>query len=139
MNHSRKYGVPRPADPAAGERVAIDEWKRVDFDAAATGCRPRSAEAGSHLNEETDMGIANPAEKRGVVQAGRHPGAQPQAGGPLLKTQAAADYLAISPRQVQYLSQRGELPYVRIGNSTRYTTADLDDFVRRCRQKGERP
>jgi excisionase family DNA binding protein len=52
MNHSRKYGVPRPADPAAGKRVAIDEWKRVDFEAAATG-RPRSAEAGSFSREET--------------------------------------------------------------------------------------
>jgi excisionase family DNA binding protein len=133
----RKYGVPRPGD-FARDTVPTGEWKSIDFEAAKTG-RPREAEAGSHSNEETEMGIANPAEKRGVVQAGRHPGAQPQAGGPLLKTQAAADYLAISPRQVQYLSQRGELPCVRIGNSTRYTTADLDDFVRRCRQKGERP
>jgi len=134
----RKFSVPRPGEFYRADTVPSGEWKSIDFEAAATG-RPRSAEAGSSSNEETEMGIANPAEKRGFVQAGRQPGAHPQAGGPLLKTQAAADYLAISPRQVQYLSQRGELPCVRIGNSTRYTTADLDDFVRRCRRKGGRP
>ena len=61
---------------------------------------------------------------------------RPPASGPLLKTEAAAEYLAISPRQLQYLSQRGDLPCVRIGTSIRYVPADLDEFVNRCRQKG---
>lgn len=60
----------------------------------------------------------------------------PRHSGPLLKTNQAATYLAISPRQVQYLAQRGELACVRFGNSTRYTTADLDEFVGRHRRRG---
>ncbi len=56
--------------------------------------------------------------------------------GPLLKTIDAAKYLAISARQVQYLSSRGELPVIQIAGSTRYAQGDLDDFVDRCRQRG---
>jgi excisionase family DNA binding protein len=75
------------------------------------------------------MGTGSSAVAQRPVNAAR---------GPLLKTEEAARYLAVSPRQVQYLSQRGELPCVRIGNSTRYTKGDLDDFVDRCRQRGGR-
>jgi excisionase family DNA binding protein len=59
-------------------------------------------------------------------------------GGPLLKTKEAAEYLRISPRQVQYLSGRGELPCIRMGKSTRYTTTDLEEFVSRHRIRGGR-
>jgi excisionase family DNA binding protein len=139
MNHSSKYGVPRPEDSGRAEMVPPGEWKKVDFEAAATG-RPRASEAGSHSNEETDMGIANPMAETGVIpQAGRQRTARPYPAGPLLKTEEAAKYLAISPRQVQYLSDRGELPCIKMATSTRYSPADLDEFIDQCRRKGGRP
>lgn len=83
------------------------------------------------------MEIASPsAEKLSPAPSARNRGGASPASGPLLKTEAAAEYLAISPRQVQYLSQRGDLPCIRIGTSIRYVPADLDEFVGRCRQKG---
>jgi hypothetical protein len=73
------------------------------------------------------MGTGSSAVAQRVPNAAR---------GPLLKTIDAATYLAISARQVQYLSSRGELPVIQIGGSTRYAQGDLDDFVDRCRQRG---
>ena len=53
-----------------------------------------------------------------------------QSGGPLMKSKQAANYLAISERQLQYLSQRGEVAVIRIGKSgVRYDRLDLDAFV----------
>jgi excisionase family DNA binding protein len=90
--------------------------------------RPRSESTGSlSCRKETNMDIAESA----VASPGHS-----QVSGPLLKVQAAAEYLAISTRQVQYLSQRGELPCVRMGTSTRYRVADLESFISRCRRKG---
>ena len=57
--------------------------------------------------------------------------------GPLLKLKQAANYLAISTRQLQYLSQGGELAVIRIGKSgVRYDRADLDEFVASHRSVG---
>ncbi len=59
----RKYAVPRPGD-FARDTVPSGEWKSIDFKAAATGRRPREAEAGSHSNEsskETPMDVTAPA------------------------------------------------------------------------------
>ena len=57
--------------------------------------------------------------------------------GPLLKLEQAANYLAISTRQLQYLSQGGELAVIRIGKSgVRYDRADLDEFVASHRSVG---
>jgi len=59
-----------------------------------------------------------------------------QSGGPLMKSKQAANYLAISERQLQYLSQRGEVAFIRIGKSgVRYDRADLDQFVD-CHRSG---
>lgn len=60
-----------------------------------------------------------------------------QSGGPLMKSKQAANYLAISERQLQYLSQRGEVAIIRIGKSgVRYDRLDLDAFVARHRRVG---
>lgn len=60
-----------------------------------------------------------------------------QSGGPLMKSKQAANYLAISERQLQYLSQRGEVAVIRIGKSgVRYDRLDLDEFVTRHRRVG---
>lgn len=39
---------------------------------------------------------------------------------------------------VQYLSDRGELPCIKMATSTRYSPADLDEFIDQCRRKGGR-
>jgi len=54
--------------------------------------------------------------------------------GPLLKTKQAAQYLAISERQLQYEVQRGNISFVRMGKSgIRFTANDLDEYVGRYR------
>ena len=47
----------------------------------------------------------------------------------LLRPREAADWLKISERTLWSLTQRGELPAVRIGRSVRYELADLIQFV----------
>lgn len=130
-----KHGIPRPQDATTAERVGIGEWKAVRVEGDGQGIRPR-LDAGEFLSdEETVMETAAlVAGNRGRGQ-GEHGIGRPKPGGPLLKINQAATYLAISPRQVQYLSNRGELACVRFGNSTRYTTADLDEFVGRHRRR----
>lgn len=132
-----KHGIPRLQDATTAGRVGIGEWKAVRVEGNGQGVRPPS-NAGEFLSdEETVMETATlSTENRGRVQQGEYRIGRPKPGGPLLKTNQAATYLAISPRQVQYLSKRGELACVRIGNSTRFTTADLDDFVGRHRRSG---
>lgn len=54
-----------------------------------------------------------------------------------MKSKQAANYLAISERQLQYLSQRGEVAIIRIDKSgVRYDRLDLDAFVARHRRVG---
>jgi excisionase family DNA binding protein len=84
--------------------------------------RPKSLDKKSFGEEEGFKVIA-------TQQIGR-------SSGPLLKTREAAKYLAISERQLQYEVQRGRLAVIRMGRSTRFTTADLEDFVGRCRSEG---
>ena len=47
----------------------------------------------------------------------------------LVKPQQAADMLAISPRLLWSLTNRGEVPCVRIGRSVRYDLADLRAWI----------
>lgn len=48
----------------------------------------------------------------------------------LLTRQQVADLLAVSPRTVFSLTDRGELPAVRLGGAVRYSPSDIDRFVR---------
>ena len=122
-----KHGIPRLTEPSDGHR-GDSRWKANDFGGPGRDRRLRPDAAGSHCAEETQpMGTGSSAVAQRVPNAAR---------GPLLKTIDAAKYLAISARQVQYLSSRGELPVIQIGGSTRYAQGDLDDFVDRCRQRG---
>lgn len=47
----------------------------------------------------------------------------------LLRPREAAEWLKISDRTLWSLTQRGELPAVRIGRSVRYDLADLMAFI----------
>ena len=47
----------------------------------------------------------------------------------LLRPREAAEWLKISERTLWSLTQRSELPAVRIGRSVRYDLADLIQFV----------
>ena len=135
---NEKFRVPRIAGPSADESVGVGQWKAIDFRASGTG-RPPFTETGSHCAEENPM-IASPATGTlSPAPALNQRAGRPPASGPLLKTEAAAEYLAISPRQVQYLSDRGELPCIKMATSTRYSPADLDGFIDRCRRNGGRP
>lgn len=86
-----------------------------------------------------EAAVDSAAGRRSPEQPREQPGIRPPVAGPLLMTEEAAKYLAISPRQVQYLSNRGELPCIKMATSTRYSPADLDEFIDRCRLKGGRP
>ena len=62
-------------------------------------------------------------------------GRRRQSAGALLKSKQAAEYLAISERQLQYLSQRQELAVIEMGKACiRYDRADLDDYIDRRRR-----
>lgn len=52
----------------------------------------------------------------------------------LLKVDEAAHYLGVSRRTMQYLLRDGEIPKVRIGNSTRIDQSDLDEYVERIKR-----
>ena len=47
----------------------------------------------------------------------------------LLRAQDAAKALAISPRLLWTLSNRGEIPVVKIGRSVRYAPQDLQRWI----------
>ena len=48
----------------------------------------------------------------------------------LLKSQEAAETLAISPRKLWELTNCGEIPCVRIGRAVRYSVEDLQQWIR---------
>jgi excisionase family DNA binding protein len=48
----------------------------------------------------------------------------------------AAEYLAISRRQVYLLLDRGELPAVRVGTRIRFVPAELRSYLERHRESG---
>lgn len=54
----------------------------------------------------------------------------------LLKAREAAAKLAISPRKLWELSNRGEIPSIRIGRGVRYAPADLDAYIAQQRIGG---
>ena len=133
-----KYRVPRIGGPSTGESVGVGQWKAIDFQAAETG-RPRAADARSHSNEETDMeAVSAVTDELEPVQHEERPVGRPAPNGRLLKPLDAADYLAISTRQVQYLTEQGELPCIQIRSSPRYAVPDIEAFIDRCRRKGGR-
>lgn len=49
----------------------------------------------------------------------------------LLRPRQAAEMLAISERTVWELTNRGDLPCIRLGRSVRYDPADLADWIER--------
>lgn len=53
---------------------------------------------------------------------------------PLLKRGEASEYLRISERHLCAITRRGELPAIKLGTSVRYSQADLDAYIERCRQ-----
>jgi excisionase family DNA binding protein len=57
---------------------------------------------------------------------------------PLLRARDAAKYLAISARKLWELTNRGEIPAVRIGRSVRYDPADLRAWIESRKGKGVR-
>lgn len=61
------------------------------------------------------------------------PSVQPE---PLLVNVAtAARMLCLSDRTLWSLSERGELPRVKIGRAVRYDVADLQAFIDRAKEK----
>ena len=54
----------------------------------------------------------------------------------LLKTQQAAESLAISPRKLWSLTASGEIPHVRIGRCVRYDFADLQQWIEDRKRRG---
>ena len=54
----------------------------------------------------------------------------------LLKTQQAAESLAISPRKLWALTASGEIPHVRIGRCVRYDFADLQQWIADHKRRG---
>jgi excisionase family DNA binding protein len=56
----------------------------------------------------------------------------------LLTAPQAARTLAISPRTLWSLTQRGEVPVVRIGRAVRYDRRDLVDYLDRLRSAQQR-
>jgi excisionase family DNA binding protein len=54
----------------------------------------------------------------------------------LLTVADAAEFLAISRRQVYVLLERGELPAVRVGMRLRLIPADLRSYLERHREAG---
>lgn len=45
----------------------------------------------------------------------------------------ASNYAAISPRQLDRVKARGDLPYYRVGQKVVFAVADLDRYMKRFR------
>jgi excisionase family DNA binding protein len=50
---------------------------------------------------------------------------------PLLTVADAARYLTVSRRQIYLLVERGDLPYVRVGERIRFIPAELRGYLKR--------
>ena len=57
----------------------------------------------------------------------------------LLKAPEAARLLAIGTRKLWELTNRGEIPHVRIGRAVRYDGRDLDAWIEKHKQCGSVP
>jgi excisionase family DNA binding protein len=55
----------------------------------------------------------------------------------LLTAGEAAKALAVSPRTLWSLTQRGDIPCVRIGRSVRYDPADIRAWIDRQKSSGQ--
>lgn len=53
----------------------------------------------------------------------------------LLTSEEAAEYLRVSPRKLWTLSNRKEIPTVRIDRIVRYAIDDLQEFVERKKSR----
>lgn len=53
----------------------------------------------------------------------------------LLRPKEAACYLTISERKLWELTNRREIPHLRIGRSVRYSMADLDGWIEAQRER----
>ena len=54
----------------------------------------------------------------------------------VLKTRAAAAYLAVSPWKLRRLTHEGKVAYISDGDATsafRFLVADLDGYLNKCR------
>lgn len=71
--------------------------------------------------------------------AGPHPAEAPAATSTrpfdLLPTREAARALSVSERTLFTLTQRGDIPAVRIGRSVRYDPADLHRFIEQAKNR----
>ncbi len=56
-----------------------------------------------------------------------------------LRTDAAAKSLGISPRKLWELTNRGEIPHVRIGRAVVYPVDALRDWLAEQAERGGRP
>jgi hypothetical protein len=106
------------------------------FGESAGDSRPPVTDEGSSCAKEASPVLGMNSN---VVSLGRgaliEPGRRRQGAGALLKTEQAAEYLAISVRQLQYLSERQEVAVIEMGrNCIRYDRADLDDYIDRRRR-----
>lgn len=74
------------------------------------------------------MENCNPMAKGRTGSHGHHSG---EFDGPsrLLRTREVAQYLAISERKLWELTNRGDIPCVRVGRAVRYDPADLQRWI----------
>lgn len=106
-------------------KTSRNSARTADFGAE----RPPMSDRESPYASREEIAVVVSAMQAGNVAVPK-PGRMRGASGPLFKLEEAAKYLAISKRQLQYLSKRGEVAFIRIGKSgVRYDRADLDQFV----------
>ena len=55
---------------------------------------------------------------------------------PLLKAKQAAARLTIGSRKLWQLTNRGEIPHVRIGRCVRYDPSDIEAWIEKQKKKG---
>ena len=60
----------------------------------------------------------------------------PATNGGLMKPPAAAEFLAIGTRKLWELTNRGEIPHVRIGRAVRYDRRDLETWIEKHKRSG---
>ncbi|MDQ2726808.1 MAG: helix-turn-helix domain-containing protein [Actinomycetota bacterium] len=56
----------------------------------------------------------------------------------LVPVETAAAYLGVSRATIERLVHRGELPFVKVGGSTRYDVDDLDGYIDTNRRRNRR-
>ena len=55
----------------------------------------------------------------------------------LFGVEQAAEFLSLSPHTIRKMSDRGDLPKVKIGSRTLFDPADLRAFVEKAKRKKE--